>query len=287
MKATAKIISGYGLLIALLAGLAVYQAITIHRMQSIIRDLSENHFQYALACLQALRDRDLVEEYAWKSFALADPDYLNQLHRYQEHFEASLSELKAAATTPEGQAAVKRLRHIWDSYKLDLRLLQKSLPQGQAVLPQSLQEGMEELRSQIYSLYQYGLHTMSEKAENSRQTADSAALLLWCIAGAALGISILVSFLIYRSISKPLAHLTEGTRAIAEGKSFYRLDTSRNDELSQIARDVNRMTLRLNELEQLKKGFVSHMSDELKSDARKRDEKNQSAQQRTAETEGK
>ena len=81
----------------------------------------------------------------------------------------------------------------------------------------------------------------------------------------ALAISILVSFLIYRSISNPLANLTEGTRAIAEGKFYYRLDTSRNDEFSQLARDFNTMTRRLNDLDELKKDFVSHVSHELKA----------------------
>jgi len=101
--------------------------------------------------------------------------------------------------------------------------------------------------------------------ENSRKTAETAVLVLWCTTLVVLAISILVSFLIFRSISKPLAHLTEGTRAIAEGKFFYRLDTSRNDEFSQLAKDFNRMTLRLNELDKLKKDFVSHVSHELKS----------------------
>ena len=69
MKITTRIVSGYGLFIAVLAGLVVYQIITINRMQSINRELSDINFQYSLACLQALRDRDLVEEYTWKSFA--------------------------------------------------------------------------------------------------------------------------------------------------------------------------------------------------------------------------
>ena len=75
----------------------------------------------------------------------------------------------------------------------------------------------------------------------------------------------MVSFLIYRSISIPLVHLTAGTRAIAEGKFYYRLDTSRNDEFAQLAKDFNTMTHRLNELDELKKAFISHVSHELKA----------------------
>ena len=124
---------------------------------------------------------------------------------------------------------------------------------------------MESLRALTYSVYQISLRSMVVEVEKSRATSETAALILWCVVFAALAISILVSFLIYRSISHPLANLTEGTRAIAEGKFYYRLDTSRNDEFSQLAKDFNTMTRRLNELDELKKDFVSHVSHELKS----------------------
>ena len=106
---------------------------------------------------------------------------------------------------------------------------------------------------------------MDAKVEASRKTGQTAVLVLWCATVIALAVSVLVSMLIIRSISKPLGHLTEGTRAIADGKFFYRLDTSRNDEFSQLAEDFNKMTSRLNELDELKKDFVSHVSHELKA----------------------
>jgi len=78
-------------------------------------------------------------------------------------------------------------------------------------------------------------------------------------------LSCFVSFVIVQSISSPLRQLTQGTRAIAQGKFFYRLDTSHNDEFAQLAKDFNTMSERLNELDQMKKDFVAHVSHELKS----------------------
>jgi signal transduction histidine kinase len=256
---------GYGLFIAVLVGLVVYQVVTINRMQSINRTLSGVDFQKSLACLQALRDRDLVEEYAWKSFALADPDYLEQLREFQKSFEGSLSEIKNYTRSDEELDEVKRVEELWDTFTGRLEMWLQDLPQSGTSLPQSLQNDLELLRTRTYSLYQSSMDSMSEKVEKSRQTAETAGLVLWLSTFIALAISILVSFLIYRSISKPLAHLTEGTRAIAEGKFFYRLDSSRKDEFSQLAKDFNTMTYRLNELDELKKGFVAHVSHELKS----------------------
>ncbi len=265
MKITTRIFLGYALIIAILVGLVVYQVITINRMQSINRTLSDINFQHALACLRALRDLDLVDEYAWKTFASADPDYLKKLREFQKDFEASLMEIGKYSKSDTESAEVERLSQMWDAFTVDLELWQKDLPQSGTTLPQILQNDLEQLRIQTSSIFQSSLNSMSLKVENSRKTGETAALVLWCIAFAAMAASILVSFLIYRSISKPLAYLTEGTRAIADGKFFYRLDASRRDEFSQLAKDFNTMTHKLRELDELKKGFVTHVSHELKA----------------------
>lgn len=263
MKITTRIISGYGLFIAVLAGLVAYQIITINRMQSISRTLSQISFQNVRTCLEAMRRRDLVDEFTWKSFALPDDaDYLRRLKEAQRDFAGTLGELRRNASSPSEDIEVERLAKLWDRYMADIEALR---PGRSTVPPETLKNGLEQLQVQARSVYEVNLASMSSKVERSHKTGETAVLVLWCATFFAFAVSILVSLLIVRSISKPLAHLTEGTRAIADGKFFYRLDTSRNDEFSQLASDFNKMTLRLNELDELKKDFVSHVSHELKA----------------------
>jgi signal transduction histidine kinase len=265
MKITTRIIFGYGLFIAILLGMAVYQIFTIKRMQSINETLQESNFRNASTCLEVLRDRDLIEEYTRKSFELADPDYLNKLKEFQQAYETRLIQLRNSAVSSEERAEIVRLGRFWNSFTANLKQHRQNLPGTGTVLPQDLQEDLDRLRTQTNSIYESALQSMSAEVEKSRKTGEAAALMMGCSVFVALSISILVSFLIYRSISNPLTHLTEGTRAIAEGKFYYRLDTSRNDEFSQLAKDFNTMTRQLNELDEMKKDFVSHVSHELKS----------------------
>ncbi|MBN2339494.1 MAG: HAMP domain-containing histidine kinase [Acidobacteria bacterium] len=264
MKITTRISLGYILLFILLAVLVVYQVVTIGRMQAINRTLSGVGSQNALVSLQALRDLDLVEEYARKSLALADPDYLGPLREYREDFERDLGELRGQAGSEGERGEIVRLVAGWNEFTRDLDA-HLGRPAPGAPFPDALQADLERLKAEARSVYQASLGAMRDKVEQSRAMGETAALVLWISTLAVLVIGALVSFLIYRSISRPLAHLTEGTRAIAEGKFFYRLDTSRNDEFSQLARDFNTMTRRLDELDRLKKEFVSHVSHELKS----------------------
>jgi two-component system sensor histidine kinase GlrK len=264
MKITTRISLGYILLFIFLAVLVVYQVVTIGRMQAINRTLSGVGSQNALVSLQALRDLDLVEEYARKSLALADPDYLGPLREYRDDFERDLAELRGQAGSAGERGEIVRLGAGWNDFtrELDARL---GRPAPGAPFPDALAADLERLKAEARSVYQASLGAMRDKVEQSRAMGETAALVLWVSTLAVLVIGALVSFLIYRSISRPLAHLTEGTRAIAEGKFFYRLDTSRDDEFSQLARDFNTMTRRLDELDRLKKEFVSHVSHELKS----------------------
>jgi signal transduction histidine kinase len=266
MKITTRIISGFGLLIAVLAGIVIYQVITVRHMRDISRTLSKINFQNAKICLDAMSELELVDVGTRKVFAThGDPQYLEKLKEYREDFQKSLSDLKVHVNTGEEQDQAKRLMQQWDAYNAEVGLLQQPWQQAGTALPAGFERDLEHLKAQTTSVYQAILRSMSSKFENSEKTAETAVMVLWIVTLAAFVISILVSLLIVRSISKPLAHLTEGTRAIADGKFFYRLDTSRHDEFSQLARDFNKMTSRLNELDEMKKDFVSHVSHELKA----------------------
>jgi signal transduction histidine kinase len=265
MKITTRVISGYGLFIAILAGLVIYQVIVINRMQKTSKTLSEINFQNAVTCLTASSDLEGVEDFTRKSFVSTDPRYRDQLKEYQEAFQGGLMELKNHAAGDEEQTELKRLLQQWQVYLADVAVLQQSLPPEGSILQPDLQRDLENLKSQTSTLYRVMLQGMSSKIESSQKAGEMAVLVLWCVTGVAFAASILVSLLIVRSISKPLGNLTEGTRAIAGGKFFYRLDTSRNDEFSQLARDFNKMTIRLNDLDELKKDFISHVSHELKA----------------------
>ena len=108
-------------------------------------------------------------------------------------------------------------------------------------------------------------HAIAADSETSTRIGRNALFISWSALAVPVVLGAFASFLIFRSISIPLANLLEGTNAMASGKYFYRLDTSRKDELSRLALDFNALTQRMAELDQMKRAFVSHVSHELKA----------------------
>jgi len=82
---------------------------------------------------------------------------------------------------------------------------------------------------------------------------------------AAIVLAAVAVVLTVRSISVPLRRLTEVTRAVAGGALETRVEVEGNDEFARLADDFNAMVRRLDELDRLKRDFVSHVSHELKT----------------------
>jgi two-component system sensor histidine kinase GlrK len=265
MKISTKIIAGYGILIALMVGLLAHEIYTIQRMQSIITRLSDVNFEAADIALRMRNNIELVEEFARKSFVSADPGYRDRLQEYRQLYAGELSNIEAIGRTREEQAEIQRLAGFWSAFNAELarRLAGPGDPtQG---IPDVLTEQLAQLKDQTHSVYLAAIRAIHAEVKVFGRTSRMAATVSWIVAAAALVLSGLVSFLIVQSISSPLRQLTQGTRALTEGKFFYRLDTTRRDEFGQLAKDFNSMTRRLNELDQMKKDFVAHVSHELKA----------------------
>ncbi len=266
MRISTRIMAGYGLLIALMAGMLGYEIFAVHRMQSIIWSLAQVNFRASEASLKLLPQRDLLEEYTKKSFASSDPEYIAAVQQFEKDFEVSLQEVKADANSAREQAEIARLTEIWQDFRGEFdQECRKLTPGTFADFPPTLEKRLENLRAQITLVYEATLAAIESQVERSNRIGHRAEQVTWAVAGLALAISVLVTFFIMRSIGRPLALLTEGTRRLSEGQFDYRLDTTRGDEFAQLALDFNSMTRRLNELDQMKRDFVSHVSHELKA----------------------
>ena len=84
-------------------------------------------------------------------------------------------------------------------------------------------------------------------------------------AALAIGLGILISFYITRSIGKPISVLGQKTKEIAAGKFHKISEVHSPPEIKQLAEDFNFMSERLEQLDSMKLDFISHVSHELRT----------------------
>jgi methyl-accepting chemotaxis protein len=241
MKIAKRITVGYVVLILLPAVLLFVQVIALRRLQAVNQSNSGENLRLALTAVGLVRDRDEVEEQVRRYLALGEPAAKDELKESMQSFESSLQQILEHHGTEREQAEANRLAQFWKEFNEVLSKKEPSAPiRGSAEgFPADLVEQLERLRAQSLTVFDVGIQEMKKQAGDARKSSARAELVSWWIGGAALVIGALLALLTVRSISIPLRNLSEGARGIAEGKSFYRLDTSREDELGQIAKDIN------------------------------------------------
>lgn len=249
MKVAKRVTVGYLILILLPALLLLVQVLALRRLQALNQSNSGENLRAALAAVELVRDRDQLEELAGRHFGMGDPAAKDELQERMQSFESSLRQIVEHQGTAREQAEASRLAQFWNEFSA---VVSKKAPPATItskggsplILPDDLAELLDRLRAQSLTVFDVGMQEIKAQAAEAARSSARAELISSWIGSAALVVGVLLAFLTVRSISIPLRNLAEGTRGITEGKSFYRLDTSREDELGQIAKDFNTLAER-------------------------------------------
>lgn len=85
------------------------------------------------------------------------------------------------------------------------------------------------------------------------------------ITGALLVLSLLLSFLLSRSFTKPILQITRVSEEMASGNLAARIRLKRKDEIGKLADTLNHMGQELSKIEQLRKDLIANVSHELRT----------------------
>lgn len=269
MRVATKLTGAFGLFIVILAGVLGFHIRTIRHAVSTNFELSDLASRVYTAATRQIIRIGALEENASKYRVTRDPGYLEKFAEARDGFEKDLHLLAAAELSEAERLAYERLDELWGEVLQAASELQAALAagnRGRADLQlATLHQQLDDLRDQARDLGDASQAAMVARMSRSAEAARHAERISWSVLAAVLLLGIAGSGLIIRSISEALRRLQAGTREVAEGNFEYRLESYRDDEFAQLARDFNVMTRRLGELDQMKKDFLSKVSHDLKT----------------------
>lgn len=184
-------------------------------------------------------------------------DLLRVLHARLGSMEAVLealaqqeANLPTVLVDPEGLVA----------YAPDLRQVQVGRRLSPDLIAQGVSFGTRDGRVWTFlpARFVAGIELEGQYLERSRRA-------LWLAALTASIVSILVSFLLIRSLTGPLRALDQAAKRISAGSFDVRLDVGADDEIGRLAATFNEMSSSLAEAEDVKKRLIADVSHELRT----------------------
>lgn len=106
------------------------------------------------------------------------------------------------------------------------------------------------------------IHTPVPKLKEARTNIFSFFLIS---VGAAVFIAIILVYIVSLRLSRPLKQINNAARIIAGGDFRKRLNIKSNDEIGELAGTFNHMAVALQNLEEMRRGFIANVSHELRT----------------------
>ena len=270
MKVASKLRGAFALYIALLA------AVLLYHVRTIRLSVERGHALTATSArLRAISNDQVarvaeMNSTAEKYLVTRDRGYQDKFVGLATAYGESLDRYKAQRLTEEERARVAPLTSQWSIVEGETRAFVEAAQSGAPAttvddVVTRLEHALDELQVQTQHMAEAAQAAMTRQLAESERAARSAEGFSWLAAFGALLLSVLLSALLIGSIVRPLERLTHGTREISAGRFGYRLDETGRDEFAQVAREFNTMTARLDELDRMKREFVSNVSHDLKT----------------------
>jgi len=266
MSVATKLRGAFALYIALLTALLVYHVHVIQRTVAGGHALAEISERLSVTSTSQIARIAQMSSDAEKYLVTRDRGYLDKLQQTARDYGNELRRFDAQPLDSGERTQVAPLIGDWQQAEALIGLLaagQEISPPAQSV--PRLQQALERVRVGTEQLGNASQDAMTRELSASERAGADAERVSWFAAIGALLLSLALSALLARSILEPLSRLKHGTREVSAGRFGYRLDAAGSDELAQVARDFNSMTERLDELDRMKRDFVSKISHDLKT----------------------
>ena len=260
---------GYALIMLMVIFMGIYVTLKLNQLSEINFKIAKVDGAIISMGEQLLESLFSQAGFEMKYLISGDPDFYKEFYSKKASFTETLDKIAALVDSAGQTRWAADLKAQYNSYaalfekESALRTKDNPVPRKAYVEERDAVVGRvdETLRSLVRDVRM----RRDEKVELSSRISHRAIRVTIVTAALTIGLGLLISFYITRSIGKPVALLGQKTKEIASGKFQKISDVQSPPEIKQLAEDFNFMSERLEQLDNMKLDFISHVSHELRT----------------------
>ncbi len=198
-----------------------------------------------------------------------DRAFYSQFLTFKSDFERYLQEAIEVSGDPWPKESLAVIQESYRRYQSlvaeELSILEAAKPYPQAWYKQEKERLLNAILGALEKVQGAARQDTNRKIRSLYQAGVSAHRMAIGMTAGLLVFGIVLSYLISRSVTRPIALLVKKTREIGKGDFKGDLHLSSPPELAELASSINLMCQKLNELDRMKSDFFSTVAHELRT----------------------
>lgn len=264
-----RLFLGYCFLLVLAAGMSVYAIVQLGRVTDVTRSiiLADN----SLISLQKDMTDALLSEtrYEKKYLIVQDRALLDGFLKSKRDFEQYLKEARQLGVSEQEDAALATIAELHQTYQQlfeeELAFLKAGKKYSRSRYGQTKDRAVNAAIEELIRLRLMAQKNIFDKIRNLSEAGTRARTIAIIVSVVCLAFGIVLAIWTTRSITHPLAEMQKKTREISEGVFKPDLDLPSPPEIGELAKAINAMCSRLQEVDKMKMDFFALMSHELRT----------------------
>ncbi len=260
---------GYALIMLMVVFMGIYVTLKVNQLTGLNYRVARVDGAIISMGEQLLESLFSQAAFEMKYLISRDQDFQKEFHSKKTLFTETLEQLAALADSSDQKHRAANINVLYNTYVALFEEESTRLNEGNSPPRKEYMEKREavlgEVDAALRSLIRQVRTERDEKVELSGRISHRTVRVTIAAAALTIGLGMLISFYITRSIGKPIALLGQKTREIATGRFHKISEVQSPPEIKQLAEDFNFMSERLEQLDAMKLDFISHVSHELRT----------------------
>jgi len=198
-----------------------------------------------------------------------DSDFYEQFEQIEKYIVIDMKNLEPLLDTPEKREKLAKAKVLHNRYiaifKKEIVLTNTSQKPNLVITQEHMDKLVDRIQKELKIITTLARIDKDKKMQLSSQIVSKVLTIFTIMSGLAILLGFFISFFNTNSINRPILLLQDKTKEISRGKFKKILNIASPPEIKELADHFNIMCERLQELDEMKQDFISHISHELRT----------------------